>query len=67
MTNLIEEIDEPDLKKVLEDNKVVIVDYSAVWCGPCKIQHMILENLQKKYQNKGEIEIKMGGSREVQI
>ncbi|MFX0136724.1 MAG: thioredoxin family protein [Candidatus Hodarchaeota archaeon] len=50
---MIEEINEADLKRVLDNNQIVIVDYSAVWCGPCRIQHMILERLQDKYKGKG--------------
>ncbi|NVM02346.1 MAG: thioredoxin family protein [Candidatus Helarchaeota archaeon] len=50
---MIEEINESELKDLLEKNKIVIVDYSAVWCGPCRIQHMILEKLQDKYKDKG--------------
>ena len=52
---MIEEINAADLKKVIENNKIVIVDYSAVWCGPCRIQHMILEKLQEKYKDKVKI------------
>lgn len=39
-----------------EDKKknVIIMDFAAEWCGPCRIQDPILEDLKKKFENKVE-------------
>jgi len=34
----------------------VIKDFYADWCGPCKIQTPILEELKEKYKDKVEVE-----------
>ena len=39
-------------------SKVVLMDFYAEWCGPCKMQDPINEEIKKKFGEK--IEIKKG-------
>lgn len=35
-------------------SKVILTDYYADWCGPCKMQDPIIEELKKKFGDKVE-------------
>ncbi len=35
-------------------SKVILTDYYADWCGPCKMQDPIIDELKKKFGDKVE-------------
>ena len=41
------------LNSVIKGNKVVLIDFWASWCAPCRAQNPHLKRIYKKYHKKG--------------
>lgn len=53
MTLAVSEIQDSDFREeVLNAEKVVLVDFWASWCGPCKVLGTVLEKIAINYADK---------------
>jgi len=42
-----------EFERAKDSTKVTVFDFTATWCGPCKMTKPILERLEKEYVTKG--------------
>lgn len=47
----IRHITENEFEDVINENKLVLIDFYAQWCPPCKMLAPILEEVQKNIQD----------------
>jgi thioredoxin 1 len=47
------EITKENFEETVKNNKLVVVDFWAPWCGPCRMVAPIIEELSEEYKDKG--------------
>lgn len=47
----MEQINNIQFNNLTKENKVTVVDFFAVWCGPCKMMHPVLEQAERQFTN----------------
>ncbi len=49
------EITKDNFEDIVKNNKIVVVDFWAPWCGPCRMVAPIIEELSEEYKDKGVV------------
>jgi len=48
---MIQELEKDNLKEIISEHETVVVQYSATWCGNCKIMKPKFKKLASEYEN----------------
>ncbi len=51
---MVKKINAQQFQTEAKKSSVAVVDFSATWCGPCRMLAPVLEGVSEKYQGKAD-------------
>ncbi|MBW4554935.1 MAG: thioredoxin [Trichormus sp. ATA11-4-KO1] len=54
-TDLVVYVEENEFDTLLSAEKVVIVDFTATWCGPCRLVSPLMDQLAQEYKGQAKV------------
>ncbi|MGK7894565.1 MAG: thioredoxin [Xenococcus sp. (in: cyanobacteria)] len=48
-------VQQDQFEELINQENIVVVDYTATWCGPCRLIAPIIDQLAEDYQGKAEV------------
>ena len=48
-------VQDSELNQLISQNLPVVVDYTASWCGPCKVISPFIDQLAEQYEGRAKV------------
>lgn len=64
---MLKHVNKEEFNELLKQDKILVVDFFAVWCGPCQMLGPVLEDLAKEMDNIEVLKIDIDEEQELAI
>ncbi|BAZ52919.1 thioredoxin [Nostoc sp. NIES-4103] len=54
-TDIVTYVQESEFDTLLSKEKIVVVDFTATWCGPCRIVSPLMDQLANEYKDRVKV------------
>ncbi|HYW19874.1 MAG TPA: thioredoxin [Nodularia sp. (in: cyanobacteria)] len=54
-TDTVAYVEESEFDALLSNEKLVVVDFTATWCGPCRLVSPLMEQLAEEYKGRASV------------
>ena len=53
--DIVAYIEESEFDALLSEQKIVVVDFTATWCGPCRLISPLMDQLAQEYFGRAKV------------